>query len=234
MNKFLPVRQATFSATITSIVLAIFFEVASADVAIMPTDISVNQVGNEAIIEIEADFGGGNIETALIHIEGTEYTIIGGPSLPQASNYYLPVFSSCLPDPLTGICALDELGGPADHIYIPPNQTQGLPGVIVAVGICAASYGIAHAFNAYACRNNGGIAAQEIGACGILSGSSVICNVPDETPPDEPDIPDEPPAPEVPPTPSTPPDCENALCTNLWDWNRSALGCLSINPDACF
>ncbi len=208
----------------------------AADFVAMPTDLTVNASGTEAFIEVEADFGGGEVETATIHIQGNRFSITASGGLPIADNQLLMTFPPCIPNPATGLCEFDPLAPPPTPVYIPASSTNGGVGVLVPIGVCAVGYAVAYGFNGYACRHNGGIQSQEIGACGMFGGSSVVCNDPDTTPPDEPEIPDEPDPPTPPsPPPGTPPACTSGGCGDFWNWNRGALsGCLSMNPEACY
>lgn len=207
----------------------------AADFVVVPTEITVNSSGTEAIIDVEADFGGGVLETATIHIDGSVVNINATSNLPDASDELFLSYDPCTPNPLTGICELDPFAPPQNNVYFPPSNSN-IEGIWVAPLVCAAAYAVAYGINVHACKDNGGISAQEIGACGVFGGSSVTCNDPDDSPPDEPEIPDEPEPPTPPsPPPGTPPDCTAAGCGDFWNWARGSLnGCLSHNPAACY
>jgi len=225
----------------------ISFNVYGSDVAITPKNIVGNSLGTEFIIDFEADFGGGVIDTGTVYIDGNRFSVIGTEILPAATNELVVSYNAapppCTPNPITGICEIGIEGqlfdtNPFDdgfqtHAILPPSQSTQNYGVILPIVICGVGMAINHGFQMHACRGNGGIQESSHGICGMFGGSHVQCNEPDETPPEEPDIPEGPDMPDEPP--SEPPPCDNSSCDNFWDWNRNSMSwCLSHDPAACY
>lgn len=225
-------------------------EAAIADMNLIPTDVIVSNDGSEAIIEFEADFGGGVIDTGTLYIDGNRFSITGTTILPTANNQLMTSYTPpapCTPNPVTGICEVDPFGevydtnpfddGYQSHVLPADSGTEWIH-IPIVIGVCAVGYGVAYGLNVHACSDNGGIRSQNIGACGMFQGASLRCFESDDTPPEEREVPEEPepPLPPPPPTPpSTPPDCVNGDCSSFWNWNSGLIsGCLSHNPAACF
>jgi hypothetical protein len=234
-------------AIVVSTLIAFYGSAYSSDVAIMPTNIVGNSSGTEFIIDFEADYGGGVIDTGTVYIQGNMFSIIGTETLPTVHNQIAVSYNAapppCTPDPFTGTC---EFGihdfidfNPFDdgfqtHAKLPPFESTQYLQILIPIAACAVGMVVNHGLQMHACQESAGIHQASHGMCGMFGGSHVECNEPDPTPPEEPDLPDGPELPVEPP-PTLPPNCSTFDCDDFWDWNRDSMSfCLHHNPAACF